>query len=190
MFKLRYQTPGKWTQTVLNQFDDFLLDHATAEKKASGMAMSMLSHYPDRTVLVNKMVEIAIEELAHFREVLKLIHQRGLKTGADSKDLYVNEFRSSFRKGSEVYLLDRLLVGGIIEARGHERFSLIADALDEGQEKKFYQNIAQSEFRHKNDFIIIAREYFSNETIEERLDELLDLEAEIISKLPFRAALH
>jgi len=41
---LLYTTPDAWTQQVLADFDSFLLDHAAAEKKASGMAISMLSH--------------------------------------------------------------------------------------------------------------------------------------------------
>ncbi len=45
-------------------FDSFLLDHAAAEKKASGMAVSMLSHYPDRVELVAAMADLAVEEAA------------------------------------------------------------------------------------------------------------------------------
>ena len=47
MFELKYHTPFEWTEVVLADFETFLQDHAAAEKKASGMAMSMLSHYPD-----------------------------------------------------------------------------------------------------------------------------------------------
>ena len=43
MFELKYETPFEWTEAVLADFDGFLIDHAAAEKKASGMAMSMLS---------------------------------------------------------------------------------------------------------------------------------------------------
>ncbi|MDP5054736.1 MAG: tRNA-(ms[2]io[6]A)-hydroxylase, partial [Congregibacter sp.] len=48
-------TPSAWTDVVLADFDGFLQDHAAAEKKASGMAVSMLSHYPDRPQLVEAM---------------------------------------------------------------------------------------------------------------------------------------
>ncbi|MFT6053014.1 MAG: tRNA-(ms[2]io[6]A)-hydroxylase, partial [Halioglobus sp.] len=101
----------------MNNFDRFLLDHAAAEKKASGMALSMVSHYPDRPELVIAMTDLAIEELTHYREVVKWIHSRGLQTAADKKDLYVLALRKFIRKESEEYLLDRLLVGSIIEAR-------------------------------------------------------------------------
>jgi tRNA-(ms[2]io[6]A)-hydroxylase len=90
---LRFATPGAWTDAVMADFDSFLLDHAAAEKKASGMAISMLSHYPDRVDLVAAMADLAVEELTHYREVVKWIHRRGLVTAADRKDPYVLAFR-------------------------------------------------------------------------------------------------
>ena len=86
--------------------------------------------------------------------------------------------------------MDRLIVAGVIEARGYERFSLIAEALPEGKDKVFYDAIAKSEEKHKNLFIELAYEYFDKAEVDQRLDEILTLEAEICAKLPFRAALH
>ena len=187
---LRYITPAAWTEAVLSDFDSFLLDHATAEKKASGMAVSMLSHYPDRTELVTAMADLAIEELTHYREVLRWIHQRGLTTGPDQKDPYVGEFRKSLRQGREEYLLDRLLTASIIEARGAERFAMVAAALEVGPLKKFYQSIARSEERHFELFLALAHKYLKPVTVEQRWDELLDIEAMLVAQLPIRAALH
>lgn len=188
--KLRLASSRDWLQAVLDNFDDFLLDHAAAEKKASGMAMSMLSHYPDRKELVLAMADLAIEELSHYREVIKWIHQRGLITGKDQRDSYVLALREHFRRDSEDYFLDRLLIGGIIEARGAERFGLIAEALTESALKQFYQAITRSEQRHNNLFIELAELYFPDAIIETRLDQLLDIEAKILSGLPVRPALH
>lgn len=171
-------------------FDSFLLDHAAAEKKASGMAISMLSHYPDRTGLVAAMADLAIEELTHYREVVKWIHSRGLITGADEKDQYVIEFRKAIRKDSEAYLLDRLLTASIIEARGAERFALVAEALEPSALQKFYQSIARSEERHFELFLELAISYVGESIVEQRWDELLDIEAGIVANLPIRAALH
>lgn len=190
MYALRFATPSAWVEAVLADFDSFLIDHAAAEKKASGMAMSMLSHYPDKTDVVDAMVSLAIEELAHFREVIKLMHQRGLILGADSKDLYVNSLRQLMRKGTDVYLLDRLLIGSIIEARGCERFGLIAAALPEGDLKQFYVAITESEARHEGLFLDLACTYFDQSTVDQRMNELLDAEAAIVAELPIVAALH
>jgi tRNA-(ms[2]io[6]A)-hydroxylase len=187
---LRYPTPAAWTEAVMADFDGFLLDHAAAEKKASGMAISMLSHYPDKVELVAAMAELAVEELTHYREVVKWIHRRGLLTAADRKDQYVLALRDAIRKGREEYLLDRLLTASIIEARGAERFALVAEALEAGPLQKFYQSIARSEARHFELFLQLAHQYLPAPMIEQRWDELLDIEADIVAALPVQAALH
>ncbi len=190
MFELKYKTSPKWTEAVLADFDSFLLDHASAEKKASGMAVSMLSHYPDRPELVSVMAEVAVEEMVHFREVLKLILERGLAPVADTKDRYVNRLRKELRKGSDVYMMDRLILGSVIEARGHERFGLVGEALPPGRTKRFYQSITKSEERHQFVFLELALKYLQRDDVMQRLDYLLDREAEIIAEQTIKAALH
>jgi len=196
MFKLRYQTPPDWAKIVLDDFDAFLIDHAGAEKKASGMAMSMALHYADKPDIVSAMIDLSIEELEHFREVVKLMTARHLQLQKDEKDPYVNQLRKQVRNGRDDYFLDRLLLGGVIEARGAERFGLVASALPlgesgEGDElKHFYEAITGSEERHQNLFIELAENHFPAQTVAERLDHLLDVEAALVSSLPFRAALH
>lgn len=189
-YRLRYPTPQAWTDTVLANFDTFLVDHAAAEKKASGMATSMISHYPDKIDLVEAMCDLALEEMVHFRDVVKIMHQRGLILAADTKDAYINAFRKYMRKGTEVYFLDRLLIGSIVEARGCERFGLIAEALPAGDLKKFYLAITESERRHDDLFLKLAYQYFEAEVVEARMEVLLDAEAEIVKALPIIAALH
>ncbi len=187
---LRYSTSPEWVNTVLADFNEFLLDHAAAEKKASGMAISMLSHYPDKLELVSTMADLAVEELSHYREVVKWIHARGIITAADTKDLYVIEFRKSLRQGQDPYLMDRLLTASIIEARGAERFALVAQALEEPGIKQFYAAIARSEERHYETFLNLAYLYFPQIEVDERWQELLEIEANIVRSLPLRAALH
>ena len=53
------------------------------------------------------------------------------------------------RPGRDERLLDRLLVASVVEARGHERLGLVADALPEGRLKSFYVNITAAEGRHR-----------------------------------------
>lgn len=187
---LRFATPIEWVNTVMDDFDTFLQDHAAAEKKASSMAMSMISHYPNRIALVEAMAALAVEELNHFREVIKWLHRRDIQLTADNKDHYVIAMRKHMRNGSDVYLLDRLLIGGIIEARGCERFGMVADALPEGDLQNFYHAITQSEAKHYQLFIDLAHQYFAAEVVNERLDTLLDIEAKITADLIISAALH
>ncbi len=190
MVSLRFATPKAWTEAVLADFDAFLLDHAAAEKKASGMAISMLSHYPDHPALVAAMIDLSIEEMTHFREVVKLIYQRGGQLSADTKDAYVNQLRDHMRSEKKDFFLDRLLIGSIIESRGCERFGLIAKALPAGELKGFYQAIAESEARHEDLFLTLALAHFEEPAVMARLDELLTIEADICAALPIRAALH
>jgi tRNA-(ms[2]io[6]A)-hydroxylase len=190
MIKLRYTTPGSWTETVLADFDDFLLDHAGAEKKASGMAMSMALHYSDKPDIVKAMIDLAVEELDHFREVVKIMAERCLQLKKDDRDAYVNQLRKELRNGRNQYFLDRLLLGGVIEARGAERFGLIAKALPEGRLKAFYEDISKSEVRHQDLFLQLAGKYFPTKEVTSRLDQLLDIEAKLVSGLVDRPALH
>jgi tRNA-(ms[2]io[6]A)-hydroxylase len=189
-YELLTPTKAAWTQTVLSDFNAFLLDHAACERKASSMAMSMLLHYPDKQNLVKAMTELAIEELQHFKAVMAHIQERKLVLPGDEKDAYVNQFRQAQRRGAQEYLLDRLIIASIIEKRGAERFGLIAVALPDNKLKSFYSKIAESEERHYLLFLELAHEYFDTETILLRLNELLIIEAKIVDQLPLKAALH
>lgn len=189
-FKLKQDSSQSWLDAVLGDFDQFLVDHASCEKKASGMAISMLSHYPDKPVLVKAMLDLAIEELSHFRDVMALLIDRNLQAGADHKDAYVNQLHKAMSKGSEAYLLDRLLIASIVEARGAERFGMIAEALPTGRLKTFYNSITESENKHYLLFLSLAKQHCDSNKIISRLDGLLDIEADIIQKLPLRPALH
>ncbi len=188
--KLRRASSPEWLATVLDDFDAFLLDHATCERKASATALSLLSHYPDRRELVLQMVELAREELEHFHRVLRVIYARGLVLTGDRKDVYVGALRKEIRSGSSAYFLDRLLIAGIVEARGCERFGMIADALGSGELKELYISITRSEARHRELFHKLAETYFDRLEVEQREDTLLDREAEILAGLPLRPGLH
>ena len=188
--QLKVPTSPFWIEAVLKDFDSFLLDHAACERKASGTAMNLVAHYPDRRELVDAMIELAQEELSHFARVYERIAERSLILGPDGKDPYVGRLAKEFRQGSDAYFLDRLLVCGIVEARGCERFGLVAEALPEGPMKEFYRDIATSEARHRGLFLRLARAYFPEEAIAPRLEELLDVEARVVAELPLRAAVH
>jgi len=190
MIELKFKTPAVWAEGIVDAIDIFLPDHAAAEKKASSMAMTMVVHYPDKPELVNAMIDLALEELSHFRAVVKLMHARGLILLPDEKDLYVNALRRNMRDGKAYYFMDRLLIGGIVEARGAERFGLIAAALPAGEMKRFYQSITRSETAHKDLFLQLAEKYFDSTEVHMRLDDLLKAEAAIVSELPIRLALH
>ena len=190
MSKLRVASSQEWVETVLGDFDAFLVDHAGCERKASATALSLVSHYPDRHELVQEMVQLAREELEHFHQMLWLLQSRGLILRRDDKDLYVQTLRREIRTGTDDYFLDRMLVAGIVEARGCERFGAVADALAPGKLQDFYRDITRSESQHHGMFYRLARRYFDLDQVEARQSELLDREAEVLVSLPVRAAVH
>ena len=89
----------------------------------------------------------------------------------------------------EVYLLDRLLVAGVIEARGCERFQLLAAAL-EPDLAPLYAEFARNEARHAGLFVRLAKIYYAEGEVDARLEVLRSAEAEIMRALPLRPALH
>lgn len=190
MLDLKYKTSMDWVEAVLANFDSFLLDHAACERKASAMAMSMVAHYPDKTLVLDSMMDLAIEELQHFRAVVKLITDRGLVLQPDTKDSYVNQLRKTLRPKPDDYFMDRLIVAGVIEARGYERFALIAQHHQDKTMQEFYDAIARSEDKHQDLFIELAKHYFDHKLVDARLEELLIIEGDIVSKLPIQAMLH
>jgi tRNA-(ms[2]io[6]A)-hydroxylase len=189
-FSLLSASSPDWLYTVLNNFDEFLLDHAANERKASSMAMSLVAHYPDKTHLVEAMVDLALEELNHFRQVVKLVNKRKLILASDEKDPYVNQLRKHIRRGTEHYFLDRLLSAAVIEARGAERFSLISRNIDDDELKVFYSTLAKSEANHHLLFVDMAECYFDVADVSSRLEEWLGFEMEVLGQLPIRARLH
>lgn len=192
MLKLRAPTTAGWVETVMADFDAFLLDHAACERKASATGMSFVVKYPDRTALLEPMIELAREELEHFHRVYRVIARRGLRLGSDYRDEYVNALRAASRTRGDELFLDRLLIAGIVEARGCERFGLVADALADVDPElhSLYVELTRSESRHHALFFRLARRWFDEATVWRRADQLLELEAQIVSGLPLRAAVH
>lgn len=189
---MRFATPPVWLDAVFSDFDAFLLDHANCERKASATGMSFVARYPDRRELLDPMIEFAKEELEHFHIMYRICDRRGLTLADDYKDPYVNALRSRIRAGGDAHFLDRLLVSGVVEARGCERLFMVAQALEarEPELHAVYLDLARAESRHHAFFFRMARLYFSEAEVKERGGELLDFEAELVQRLPHRAAVH
>lgn len=191
MLRLRHHTEPEWTRTILADFDAFLQDHAANERKAAGSALRLASHYPERHVLVDAMIALAGEEIDHFRRVYDVLHARNRPLGRDQPDPYMTALQKLVRKSNEnEYLLDRLVIFSVVEARGCERFELLADALDPGPLKELYAHLTRAEARHNALFGRVARTYFDDATVTQRIDSVLDAEAVIVRTLPLRATLH
>lgn len=192
MLDLRFPTPPEWLDAVFADFDAFLLDHASCERKAAATGLSFVVRYPDKTSIIEPLIEFAREELEHFQIMFRIVNERGLILVDDYKDAYVNALRSQVRNGGEGTLLDKLLVAGIVEARGCERLFLVAEALrlKESPLADPYLELARAEARHHGLFFRLARTCYADDVIDARAAELLDYEAELVKRLPHRAAVH
>jgi tRNA-(ms[2]io[6]A)-hydroxylase len=192
MLDLRVPTSPSWLDAVFSDFDAFLLDHANCERKASATGMAFVARYPDRHELLDPMIEFAKEELEHFHVMYRICAQRGLILADDYKDPYVNALRTKIRAGGDAHFLDRLLVSGVVEARGCERLFLVSEALRERDPALHpaYLELARAESRHHAFFFRMARLYFSEAEVRSRGGELLDFEADLVERLPHRAAVH
>ena len=187
---MRSSTPKAWLDVVFADFDAFLVDHTLCERKASAMGLSLVAKYPDRKAILDPLIAFAREELEHFHVMYRIVAQRGLVVAGDEKDAYVNALRKLSRTTTEELFLDRLIVPGIVEARGCERLQMVANAMNEPELKETYMDLARAESRHHGLFFRLAREYFSESVVQSRADVLLDAEAQIVAALPLRAAVH
>ena len=191
MLGLRYPTPPHWVDIVWSDFNRFLQDHAANERKVAIGALTLANQHPRRTELVRTLIDVAQEELAHLKRVHELLLSRVSHLGFDAPDRYMGALHKAIRSPSvDQYLLDRLVLFGIVEARGCERFGLVAESAKEPQLAEFYRELTRSEARHHGLYLGLARRYFDASRVAERVDTLLDLEAEIMAEQPLRPTLH
>ena len=128
-------TSSEWVDVVLSDLNAFLLDHANCERKASALAMSLVVKYPDRRRIVSGLIDLAQEELQHFRQMYDVLEKRGLTLVRDEPDPYVNELLAVGRHGRDERFIDRMLVSSVVECRGAERFGLLAAARNGGSSR-------------------------------------------------------
>ncbi len=105
-----------WLDHALANTEAVLRDHAHAERKAAATAMGLVVQYADIPELVEAMTSLAIEELEHFQEVYAIMRRRGMVLGPDPGDPYAKALMGKVRGTREVRLVDRLLIGALIEA--------------------------------------------------------------------------
>lgn len=188
---LKVASKPEWLVAVLNDFDSFLQDHADCERKASGMALSLVAKYPNRKEIIPELIDTSVEELEHFRDVYEIMEKRGLGLNHEiPKDLYMQQLLKICRDGREDRFMDRLLLASLVETRGAERFRLVYEALEEGELKQFYHRLWASEARHGEVFVRMALNYFEEADVYQRLEEMKQQEGDILDQLPIRAALH
>jgi tRNA-(ms[2]io[6]A)-hydroxylase len=192
MLGLKLATDPRWVNIVEKNISEILTDHAWCEQKAVSNSISIVISYPEYTELVDEMLSIAKEELAHFEMVHEKIKQRGFVLGKERRDEYVNDLYKFMRKGfvREIALIDRLLFSALIEARSCERFKILSEEIKDEDLKTFYRELMISEATHYTTYLSFARKYAGKEDVDKRWQEWLDYEAEIISKYGKSETIH
>jgi tRNA 2-(methylsulfanyl)-N6-isopentenyladenosine37 hydroxylase len=177
-----------WAALALANIDTLLADHAHCEMKAASNALSLAARS-----------ELAEEELRHFRAVLDELTLRGITLGKPEVDVYAVELRkrTSIGKGGGVVdaLVDRLLVGAVIEARSCERFRLLCDGLaargDEPRLLALYEELFASEARHYRTLVDLAISVKGDEKlVRARLEDIARAEGRLVGELGASPTVH
>lgn len=192
MLGLKLPTDPRWVNIVEKNIEEILTDHAFCEQKATSTAISLIVSFPEYTELVQEMVDLVQEEISHFKMVHDIIIERGWTLGRDRRDDYVVELVKFFPKGGSrtTQLVHRLLYAALIEARSCERFRLLSEELEDKKLAKFYKKLMISEANHYTMFLGYARKYGNKKEVDAKWQQLLEYEAEIMSKLSKSVAVH
>ena len=171
-------TPQAWLDAARSQVPTLLIDHANCEKKAAGTALSLLYRYVDRPELLDKLAQLAREELLHFEQVVAHLHRLNIDYVHITPSAYAGRLRKLVASHEPWRLVDTLIVGAVVEARSCERFYRLTQVLD-AELAQFYRRLLASEARHYADYLALAKRYAPG-PIEERLRRVLELDAELI----------
>jgi tRNA-(ms[2]io[6]A)-hydroxylase len=182
---LHSRTPAEWGRDVLADPISLLADHAFLEKKAALNAIQLLERWPKEWLpgWVETMTSVARDETAHLAQVTRLLIRRGGQLERGHKNPYANALRGLVRKGEVISeTLDRLFVSALIEARSCERFAVLANATRDAELSAFYKALFSSELGHFKVFLRLAQKIEGKDAVEERWQEMLAAEAEILAR--------
>tara|TARA_B100000965_G_scaffold328766_1_gene291956 strand:- start:6519 stop:7127 length:609 start_codon:yes stop_codon:yes gene_type:complete len=172
----------RWIRLALSNPIEILIDHAHCERKAAGVAIQLMFKYPSEENLAEVLSPIAREELEHFEKILYFLKDKGFKIKSLQPPPYGSELAKNIRRNEPFRMLDSLLIAGLIEARSHERLSLLALNFEDASFRKLYNSLLESEARHFGIYWKLAHKKFSKKEISNRLEELAIRETEILSK--------
>ena len=192
MLGLKLPTDPRWINIAEKNIQKILTDHAFCEIKAASTAISLMVSFPEYTELVKEMPILAKEEMCHFELVHNIIIDRGWTLGRDRKDHYVIKLLSFFPKGGSrtTQLVHRLLYAALIEARSCERFKILSENLKDKELALFFRSLMESEAGHYTLFLNFARKYGDRKVVDEKWQNLLIFEAEIMKSLGSKETIH
>jgi tRNA 2-(methylsulfanyl)-N6-isopentenyladenosine37 hydroxylase len=187
---LRIASSSQWLEQALGNIDLILLDHSHCELKAANNAINLMFRYPGEEKLVVAMTAIAREELEHFHQVNQILADRQIPLAPLNSPPYAAALKKQIRSNGPDRFLDCLLVGGLIEARSHERLGLLAAHLPDPNLAVFYRGLMASEARHFGAFWSLADHYFDRPLVQARLGELAEVESDLLVTLHPEPRIH
>jgi tRNA 2-(methylsulfanyl)-N6-isopentenyladenosine37 hydroxylase len=192
MLGLKLPTDPRWVNIAEKNIDEILIDHAWCEQKAASMAISFIVTNPSIPEVVQEMTDLAREEMAHFKMVLKKMEERNIQLGPQRPDEYVKKLNHFFPKGGTRTdgLVHSLLVAALIEARSCERFRLLSLHIKDEDLATFYHDLMKSEAGHYTMFLKLARKYGKDKDVENKWQNLLEFEAQIIKNIGNHESVH
>lgn len=152
-----------------------------SELKGKNIALTPIKSHPDCHYgqdMVDKMVLLIREELHHFYQVFEIIENNNIPYEPIAASRYARGMISKVRTSEPEALIDKLVIGALIEARSCERFAKIAPFLNPAI-GKFYISLLRSEARHYQDYLLLA-EQVSDKDISDRIDYFTSIEAKLI----------
>ena len=82
------------------------------------------------------------------------------------------------------------LVAGLIEARSCERFKVLSENLEDPELREFYRVLMVSEANHYTMFLRFARKYAGKYNVNQKWQDLLTYEAEVMKDLGNKELIH
>ena len=193
VFKIKHLsslTSDVWIKLALSNPIEILIDHAHCERKAAGVAIQLMFRYPSETNLPEVLSPIDREELEHFEKILYFLKDLGHALIPLKPPPYASELAKNIRKEEPYRMLDSFLIAGLIEARSHERLSILALNSENKSFRVLYDSLLESEARHFGIYWKLAKTKFSKDETFKRLEELAIIESEILSDTYFLPRVH
>ncbi len=181
---LKSRTCADWLTRVNENFNVFLADHASNERKAAALAMEFISRYPDKPSLIMTATRIAQEEIEHFRMVFELLKSMNFSLLPDVRNEYARLMRVNMASSGPKRLMDLLMINALIEHRGQERFYMLSCAFQDPSLQAFYLKLSLGEKGHAQTYIFEAAKIFGKEATQSALNEWLILEDQAFQKTP------
>ena len=184
------KTSEEWLNFALSNPMEILLDHAHCERKAAGVALQLMFRYVSEPGLSEILSPLAREELEHYERVLSILNARGRKLQKLASPPYGAILAKNICKDEPLRMLDSFLVAGLIEARSHERMTLLSVRSPDLELRNLYADLLKSEAKHFGIYWKLADERFDRNILISRLDSLARVESDALVELHQEPRMH